>query len=123
VGVQIYRWNGTSWSFVAPAAVLLDEDGDAGAVGINYGGPTWQSLSGSKVVGTVLQRCTPDPNALPWLLLGAASHEGTGVFDQVTYIQRLNTAGGNAPTDPGGTEGEISRVPYTAQYVFYKAAN
>jgi uncharacterized protein DUF3455 len=122
VGVQIYRWNGTSWSFVAPAAVLLDA-GDGGAAGVHYAGPTWQSLSGSKVVGTVLERCTPEATALPWLLLEAGSHEGAGLFDRVTYIQRLYTVGGNAPTVSGGVEGEVARVPYTAEYFFYKADN
>src|SRR5262245_375002 len=68
-GDQIYRWNGTSWVFVKPEAVLYaDEDGDD-PVGIHYAGPTWESNSGSKVVGAVLQRCTPDPDAIPWLLL------------------------------------------------------
>src|SRR5262245_19034816 len=60
-GVQIYRWNGTSWVFVAPEAVLSDWDGEE--VGIHYPGPTWESASGSKVVGTVLERATPNPNA------------------------------------------------------------
>src|SRR5947208_623861 len=42
-GVQIYRWNGTSWAFVAPEAVLYaDAEGD-GVVGIHYAGPTWES--------------------------------------------------------------------------------
>src|SRR4051812_11476109 len=51
VGVQIYRWNGTGWIFVAPEAVLFANAGDDGETGIHFGGPTWQSNSGSKVVG------------------------------------------------------------------------
>src|SRR5262245_30058217 len=70
-GVQIYRWTGTSWTFVAPEAVLFADGGGHGAVGIHYAGPTWESRSGSKVIGTVLERCTPDPDAIPWLLLEA----------------------------------------------------
>src|SRR4029077_19745080 len=50
VGGQNYRWSGTSWVFVAPDAVLYANAGDDGAVGIHFGGPTWQSNSGSKVV-------------------------------------------------------------------------
>jgi Protein of unknown function (DUF3455) len=119
-GVQVYRWNGTSWIFVAPEAVLFADSGDDGAVGIHYAGPTWESVSGSKVVGKVLERCTPDPDAIPWLLLEAVFNEGPGIFRRVTYIQRVNTVGGNAPIDPGDFPGDVARVPYTAEYFFYK---
>ena len=122
VGVQIYRWNGTSWNFVAPEAMLFADAGDDGVVGIHFGGPTWQSNSGSKVVGTVIERCTPDPDAIPWLGLGSVpeSTEGPGIFADVTFIQRLNTVGGIAPTAPGSFVGEMARVPYTADYFFYR---
>ena len=120
-GVQIYQWNGTSWIFVEPEAELFADAGYNGVVGIHYAGPTWESNSGSKVVGTALERCTPDPNAIPWLLLGAVSNEGPGIFHRVTFIQRVNTVGGNAPTDPGDFTGEVVGVPYTAEYFFYRA--
>jgi hypothetical protein len=119
-GVQIYRWNGTSWSFIGPSAVLSADARANGVVGVHYGGPTWESVSGSKVVATVLQRCTPDPDAIPWLLLGAVSAEGPGVFHRVTFIQRVNTVGGNAPSAPGNFVGEEARVPYAAEYFFYR---
>ena len=123
VGAQIYRWDGTSWIFVAPHAVLFADAGDYRLVGIHFGGPTWESNSGSKVVGTVIDRCSPDPDAIPWLLLGAASTEGAGVFQDVTYVQRLNTVGGTAPSDPGNCPGQEAAVPYTADYFFYRADN
>jgi hypothetical protein len=119
-GVQIYHWNGTSWSFDGPSAELSADAEGKSTVGIHYAGPTWESVSGGKLVGTILQRCTPDPNAIAWLLLGAVS-EGPGVFQQVTFIQRVNTVGGNAPADSGSFTGEEARVPYTTQYLFYRA--
>jgi hypothetical protein len=120
-GVQIYRWNGAAWSFVAPDAVLYSGDGEEDeVVGIHYGGPTWESNSGSKVVGAVLERCTPDPDAIPWLLLEGVSSDGPGIFRRVTYIQRVYTAGGLAPVDPGDFVGDEARVDYTAWYVFYR---
>lgn len=119
-GVQIYQWNGTSWIFVAPDAALFADAGGHGTVGIHYAGPTWESVSGSKVVATVIDRCTADPAAIPWLLLGAVSSEGPGIFHRVTFIQRLNTVGGNAPSAPGNSTGEVARVPYTAEYIFYR---
>jgi hypothetical protein len=119
-GVQIYRWNGTSWSFVGPEAVLYVDDGLEGEIGIHYGGPTWESVSGSKVVATVEERCFPDPDSIPWLRLKASSAEGPGIFEGVTYIQRVNTEGGLAPADAGEFVGEVVRVPYAAEYYFYR---
>jgi len=123
VGVQIYTWNGTSWVFQAPEAVLFADAGADGEIGIHYGGPTWESKSGSKVVGTVLQRSTPDPTGVPWLLLQAKTTEGPGIFERTTYVQRVNTHGGLAPLGPGTTAGQEARVAYTAEYFFYRAAH
>jgi uncharacterized protein DUF3455 len=120
-GVQIYSWNGSSWTFSRPEAVLYADAAENGAVGIHYVGPTWESVSGSIVVGKVLQRCTPNPDAIPWLLLEAVHTEGPGIFHGVTFIQRLYTVGGKAPTDPGHSPGEEARVPYIAEYYFYRA--
>lgn len=119
-GVQIYRWSGTSWVFVAPEAELFANPGGEGLVGSHYAGPTWESVSGSKVVGTVEQRCTVSADDIQWLLLRAVSTEGHGIFQDVTYIQRLNTSGGVAPATPGTSVGQIARVPYTADYYFYR---
>jgi hypothetical protein len=123
VGVQIYRWNGMSWTFVAPEAVLYADAGDNGEVGIHFGGPTWQSNSGSQVVGTSIDHCTPDPSAIPWLKLQSVPEltGGPGIFGHVTYIQRLHTVGGTAPAVPGDFPGQVARVPYSADYVFYRA--
>ncbi|HEY9229209.1 MAG TPA: DUF3455 domain-containing protein [Gemmatimonadaceae bacterium] len=120
-GVQIYRWTGTSWGFVAPSATLSADAAGNGQVGTHYAGPTWESNSGSKVVGTVIDRCTPDASAIPWLSLAAVSAEGPGVFHRIIFIQRVNTVGGMAPSASGSVIGEEARVPYTAEYFFYRA--
>jgi len=119
-GVQIYRWNGTGWVFQGPEAVLYANDDANAVVGVHYAGPTWETNSGSYVVGKVLQRCTPNADAIPWLLLEAVDSDGPGVLDGVTYIQRVNTEGGLAPADPGEFPGDVARVPYTADYFFYR---
>jgi hypothetical protein len=121
LGVQIYRWNGTSWDFVAPEATLYANASFRGKVGIHYAGPTWESNSGSKVVARRLSGCTADPTAIDWLLLEKVSTGGPGIFSQVTHIQRVNTTGGKAPTAPGAFVGAEARVPYTAEYYFYRA--
>ena len=122
-GVQIWRWNGTSWAFVKPEAVLYAGAEDNDIVGIHYIGPTWESNSGSYVIGTVLERATPNPAAIPWLLLRTVENGGPGIFSRVTYIQRVNTVGGNAPAELGEFPGEEARVPYTADYFFYRKHN
>src|SRR5262249_4086269 len=119
-GWQIYRWDGKTWSFVEPVAVLFADAAETNPVGLHFAGPSWQSLDGSKAVGMAMERCTPDPNAIPWLLLGAASSAGQGNLDGVTYVQRVNTVGGLAPTAPGASTGDVARVPYTAEYFFYR---
>ncbi len=122
-GVQVYRWNGTAWVFVEPVANLFADRNYRGQVGTHYAGPTWESNSGSKVVARRLNGCTPNASAIPWLKLETVSTEGPGIFDGVTFVQRVNTTGGNAPATPGSFVGEESRVPYTAEYFFYRAAN
>ena len=119
IGVQIYRWSGTSWVFVAPSATLYADPGYHGQVAIHYAGPTWESKSGSKVLGMRLAGCTPDTTAIPWLRLGAISSQGPGVFDGVSFVQRVNTVGGIAPATAGTTAGQLANVPYSAEYYFY----
>ena len=123
VGVQIYRWNGTSWGFVAPEANLFASPNYRGLIGTHYGGPSWESNSGSLVtsLGTLATACTPDPTAISWLRLPAVTSNGPGVFDGVTYIQRVNTVGGIRPA-AGTVVGQEARIPYTTEYYFYKLA-
>lgn len=125
IGVQVYRWNGSSWTFVEPVATLFADPRYQGEVGTHYVGPTWESNSGSKVVAArVLNTgCTPDSTAIAWLKLQKVSTEGYGIFSSVTFIQRVNTTGGIAPTLPGTSIGELKEVPYTAEYYFYRARN
>jgi hypothetical protein len=122
-GVQIYRWDGSAWAFVAPAAVLYANAGYNEEVGTHYAGPTWESNSGSKVVARRIDGCTPDATAIPWLLLQTVTAQGPGIFHRVTYVQRVNTVGGLAPVAPGSFVGEEAQVPYAAEYVFYRATN
>ena len=120
LGVQIYRWNGASWVFVAPAARLYADAEYHAEVGVHYAGPTWESNSGGKVIGSRVESCAPDPTAIAWLLLQKVSSQGPGIFDRVTYIQRVNTAGGLPPAAPGPFVGAEEDVPYTAEYYFYR---
>lgn len=123
LGVQIYRWSGTNWAFIAPEATLFADPCYAEPVGIHYAGPTWEANDGSKVMAARLADCTPFRGAIPWLRLGTTSTSGEGKFARVTYIQRVNTIGGTAPAQAGAFVGDEARVPYTAEYYFYRATN
>jgi hypothetical protein len=126
-GVQLYACkpraddpNAYVWTFLAPSADLLNDAGEK--VGTHGAGPFWASDDGSQVVGKVLERAdAPDASAIPWLLLEVTSHEGTGVFSDITYIQRVDTVGGIAPADgcDASTANAERAVPYTATYVYY----
>jgi hypothetical protein len=120
-GVQIYRWDGSAWVFVAPVATLFAEANYHGQVGIHYRGPTWEDNGGSIVKASNALPCTADASAIPWLRLQAVFTSGPGIFSSVTWVQRVNTTGGLKPTTPGLLEGESVEVPYTAEYYFYRA--
>lgn len=111
------------WTLTGPEADLLNARDEV--VGSHFAGPTWQGQDGSAVVGAVLERAdAPEAGAIPWLLLEAKSHEGSGVFSTITHIQRLNTVGGVAPAE-GCDEahaGEEARAAYQATYAFFYPA-
>ena len=125
MGVQVYSWNGSSWTFVEPQATLFADARYHGEVGTHYVGPTWESNSGSKVVAARVPGtgCTPDSSAIAWLKLQKVSTDGAGIFSSLTFVQRLNTTGGIPPTAPGSVIGQRSEVPYTAEYYFYRASD
>jgi len=120
-GSQIYRWNGTAWVLFAPDAKLYVNENYQGLIGTHFAGPTWKSNSGSSVVAARVKDCLPDANSIAWLKLQTVVADGPGVFSRVTFIQRVNTVGGLKPTSPGSFVGEEIKVPYTAEYYFYRA--
>src|SRR5262249_49545058 len=153
VGTQNYMCMpsglGAAWTFIGPQATLFvgfssphgtiwqqvathflshnpNENGTAR--------PTWQGFDTSKVWGKAIASTTNTqfvaPGAIPWLLLQAVGSErgpaGGDLLTHATFIQRLNTTGGVAPTT-GCTQstdvGTMVLIPYTAEYVFYSPAH
>jgi hypothetical protein len=145
VGTQNYiclpAGAGFAWTFVGPQATLFndserqiithflspnpDESGTARA--------TWQHSRDTSTVWALATASSSDPSvvapgAIPWLLLQMVGVEpgptGGRRLTRTTFIQRLKTSGGIAPSN-GCTEktevGERMFVPYTADYIFYKA--
>lgn len=119
-GDQIYECRAGKWAFVAPEAELFNRAGKK--IGRHYAGPHWESLDGSRIVGAVKARAdAPRAGDIPWLLLSAKSVGAEGAFSKVTSIQRVTTMGGSAPIEPCSQDGRRVRVPYTADYYFFKA--
>jgi len=126
-GFQVYTCKPKSddpkafeWVLTAPDAVLYDERGDR--AGIHGAGPHWMANDGSKIIAAK-SASTPAPGGktIPWLLLKVKSHEGKGIFSNVTYLQRVDTWAGVAPGASATKEnvGKELRVKYQATYRFF----
>jgi hypothetical protein len=117
-GVQTYQCTNGAFTFLQPDAILFD---DGRAKVLHSAGPVWTSvIDGSSVTGAVVAS-SPVPGAIPELLLSGVAHRGPGLLSGVTFIQRLDTTGGLAPTGPC-TAGTTASVRYTADYVFWAKA-
>ena len=133
---------GVAFVLTTPEAVLFDNPGRRV---VNHffspnpveGGTiraTWQSTRDSSVfwgqgIATATFLTDPDfvaPNAIPWVLLSQAGVlVGVGGGDTLavtSFVQRVNTVGGLAPSIGCSSPDDIGRtafVPYEADYVFY----
>ncbi|MDD1624846.1 MAG: DUF3455 domain-containing protein, partial [Methylococcaceae bacterium] len=95
---------------------------------------TWQHSRDTSTVWAKLTATAPapppppdQPPAIPWLLLPVVGAQdgptGGHTLTATTFIQRLNTSGGVAPStgcDSLGDVGHQAFVPYKADYFFYK---
>jgi hypothetical protein len=105
---------------------------------VPFGSVTWQSsFDSSKVwappvhsVPAGSEPGCPNDGAIGCVLLQAIGSQpgptGGKVMTQTTFIQRLNTKGGSAPTDgcvEAGDVGKQTLVPYSADYYFFRKSN
>jgi hypothetical protein len=131
VGVQKYKAQPKAgsnpvtyeWAFVAPQADLYDANNNK--VGTHSAGPTWQLSVQDSIYGQAFNPAktapSPDANGIDWLLLmPKAGKTPTGFFQNVSYVQRVATAGGKAPATLPQQATETIDVPYTAVYRFTK---
>jgi Protein of unknown function (DUF3455) len=123
-GVQIYDCvavpGGHAWSAATPRADLFGKNGKR--IGIHYGGPTWETKDGSKVVARRDSGVTVDATAIPWLRLSVTSTT-PGRLGRTTWIQRVATVGGLPPAAgecTAATAGTREEIPYSAEYRFWK---
>ncbi|HEX8870762.1 MAG TPA: DUF3455 domain-containing protein, partial [Lentzea sp.] len=116
-GVQTYQCANGAWNFLQPDAIL---ESYGRAVVLHTRGPVWTSVvDGSSVTATTVAS-SPVPPAIPQLLLRSTGNRGPGLLGTVTFVQRLNTTGGLAPTGDC-KDGSTASIPYTADYAFWVA--
>jgi len=132
-GFQIYQVkrsatdpNVFSWVNIAPLATLFEKPDFTNQMSLHFAGPTWLLTKGpnkgQRIVGKRIQGITVDATAIQWLLLQAVDSLSSA-NNTITFVQRLSTVGGVAPTT-GADEahlGKLDSIPYTAHYLFYEA--
>ena len=114
----------SGWALASPKADLLDRTGKTVAA---YSGPpaTWAHIDGSSVVGTQLAVAPViGTTNLPMQLSRGTSGAGTGMLQNVSYVQRIKTKGGLDFTKPctQAEMGDKMTLPYQADYIFWKPA-
>ena len=127
-----------AWSLFTPEATLFNDDNDQ--IITHYFSPnpetniiraTWQYRDTSTVWAAAIL-ASSDANfvklgAIPWVKLqvekAVDGPNGGDKLSETTFIQRLNTDGGSAPSTGCAQASDIGKkafVPYTADYFFYK---
>jgi hypothetical protein len=130
---------GFEWTFFAPQATLFDAANQQVITHFlspnpdeeGKGRATWQHSGDTSAVwaGAIASSTDSDfvaAGSIPWLLLRVVGAEdgptlGT-TLSATTFIQRVNTRGGLAPSDGckrAADAGRKALVPYSADYVFY----
>jgi hypothetical protein len=110
------------WVFVGPKATVKDRSQQN--IGFYFGPPaTWAHTDGSIVTGAQVAVAPSSAGNIPLQLVKANAKAQAGVYAETTYIQRVATVGGVAPTLPcgAGNMGEKQTVEYSADYIFWKA--
>src|SRR5262245_46713030 len=140
---------GVAFTLFTPQATLFNDEGkqlithffspnsdptvkppEAGTIRV-----TWEdSRDSSRVWAMLLQQSSEAPfvrtDAVAWLKLQTVGVDagtiGPGRMTRVTFIQRVNTAGGLAPKTGCNTLADLGNrafVPYSADYIFYKKSH
>jgi hypothetical protein len=133
---------GFAFSLFTPEATLFKDKDNDKQVTTHFFSPnpsengairaTWQDSKDTSIVwgGQAISSTAPAfvaPGAIPWLLLPAAGVQegptGGKTLTVTTFIQRLNTSGGVAPSMGCASVMDVGArafVSYTADYFFYK---
>ncbi len=146
VGTQNYiclpAASGFAWTLFGPQATLFNDNRDQVITHFLSPNPaengtpraTWQHSGDTSADWGVAMQSSSDPafvasDAIPWLLLQVVGAQmgpnGGSSLADTTFIQRLNTVKGVAPSTGCAASTDVGKralVPYTADYYFFKAA-
>jgi hypothetical protein len=144
VGTQNYiclpSGSGFAWTLFTPQATLFDDEGQQVITHFFSPNPaedgairaTWQDSGDTSAVWAQAVHASTDPafvasGAVPWVLLQRvgvrAGPTGGRALTGTTYVQRLNTVGGVAPSTGCAASADVGAkafVPYGADYFFYR---
>jgi hypothetical protein len=141
IGTQNYVCLPSGWTFLGPQATLFDRHDKQLMTHFLSANPdesatpraTWQHSRDTSAVWALAIASSTDPayvepGAIPWLLLRVVGAEdgptGGDALTATTFIQRVDTSGGVAPATGCSAPADVGKralVPYTTDYVFYKA--
>jgi hypothetical protein len=123
-GVQVFRCERIGsdylWRFQRPEAQLLDDKGKA--VATQGANSSFKHNDGSALAARIVAyEDEPNVKDLRPVLMSATS-SGKGVFAPATFVARVENNGGLPPASckPGELNRQL-RVPFTADFVFYRA--
>ena len=130
-----------AWTAIGPQATLFRDNGRQIITHFlstnpaeNLARATWQHSRDTSRAWAQAIASSADPGfvaagAIPWLLLQVVGTEegptSGDILAKTTFIQRVNTIGGIAPSTGCGTAADVGKrafVPYEARYVFYAAS-
>ena len=147
VGTQNYicvpSGAGVAFQLFTPEATLFSDSGrqltthffspnpiEPGVVRATWEDSRDTSMVWAKVTNSSTDARFVNPGAVAWLRLEVAGAQagptGGDRLTRTTFIQRLNTVGGLAPSTGCSTPADIGTkafVPYTADYFFYRDAS
>jgi hypothetical protein len=127
--------SGFAWLLFTPEATLFNDHGKQLTTHFFSPNPaedgtvraTWQDSRDSSIVWGGRAISAPVPDAIPWLLLPMAGTQegptGGDTLTATTFIQRVNTLGGVAPSDGCAQLTDVGAkafVSYEADYFFYE---
>ena len=142
VGTQNYVCQPTTslgrvaWTLFTPQATLFDDQHEQLITHFFSPNPdeggivrvTWEDSGDTSTIwAQLIASATVKTDAVAWLLLRVvgkrAGPTGGTTLSGTTFVQRLNTEGGLAPTTGCDRPTDVGRkrfVPYTADYFFYR---
>jgi hypothetical protein len=137
--------SGFAWILFTPQATLFKDDDEQVTTHFFSPNPvengviraTWQHSRDTSAVwaqlvpnGSSSDPAFVAPGAIPWLLLVEVGTQdgptGGDKLSKTTFIQRLNTSGGVAPSTGCSLSTDVGKkafIPYTADYFFYKSTD